>query len=79
MSGEKPENEHSQAIQVKPASLDDIPELVPVMKRAFDDDTQKHLGKPRGGPEGYDDGDSIRWNKLPRLTDMSIKGIKRGT
>jgi len=39
MSCEKPDEEHSQAIQVTPASLDDILELAPVMKRAFDDDS----------------------------------------
>jgi len=60
MSCEKPDEEHSQAIQVTPASLDDIPERAPVMKRAFDDDSQKHLGKPWGGPEGYDDGGFFR-------------------
>jgi hypothetical protein len=34
----------------------DIPAVTYVMKRAFDDDTQKHLGKEVGGPPGYDDG-----------------------
>jgi ribosomal protein S18 acetylase RimI-like enzyme len=34
----------------------DVPELTAVMTRAFDDDSQKHLGKDRGGPPGYDDG-----------------------
>lgn len=38
----------------------DIPELTAVMTRAFDDDSQKHLGKERGGPEGYDNGDFFR-------------------
>ncbi|MFC1572201.1 GNAT family N-acetyltransferase [Candidatus Eisenbacteria bacterium] len=38
----------------------DIPELTDVMKRAFNDDTQKHLGKERGGPPGYDNGDFFR-------------------
>ena len=77
MSGEKPEKEHSQAIQVTPASLDDIPELVPVMKRAFDDDSQKHLGKPWGGPEGYDDGDFFRrW--MPYKESVSYKILLDG-
>lgn len=39
---------------------DDIPEMTGVMTRAFDDDAQRHLGKPRGGPEGYDNGDFFR-------------------
>ncbi len=38
----------------------DIPELTAVMTRAFDDDAQKHLGKARGGPDGYDNGDFFR-------------------
>lgn len=38
----------------------DIPDLTRVMKRAFDDDSQKHLGKPEGGPDGYDNGDFFR-------------------
>jgi GNAT superfamily N-acetyltransferase len=38
----------------------DIPELTDVMTRAFDDDAQKHLGKQRGGPPGYDNGDFFR-------------------
>ena len=35
----------------------DIPELTEVMTRAFDDDSQKHLGIEKGGPPGYDDGE----------------------
>jgi GNAT superfamily N-acetyltransferase len=38
----------------------DIPELTAVMARSFDNDSQKHLGKERGGPEGYDNGDFFR-------------------
>jgi GNAT superfamily N-acetyltransferase len=30
------------------------------MKRAFDDDSLRHLGVPEGGPPGYDDGDFLR-------------------
>ena len=35
----------------------DIPSVTLVMKRAFDDDAKKHLGKESGGPPGYDNGD----------------------
>jgi GNAT superfamily N-acetyltransferase len=35
----------------------DVPELTEVMARAFDDDSQKHLGIEKGGPPGYDDGE----------------------
>jgi ribosomal protein S18 acetylase RimI-like enzyme len=38
----------------------DLPALAEVMTRAFDDDSQKHLGIERGGPEGYDNGDFFR-------------------
>ena len=38
----------------------DIPELAEVMTRAFDDDSQKHLGIEKGGPPGYDDGEFFR-------------------
>ena len=38
----------------------DIPELTEVMTRAFDDDAQKHLGQPKGGPPGYDNGNFFR-------------------
>lgn len=38
----------------------DIPELTKVMRRAFDDDAQKHLDEERGGPPGYDNGDFFR-------------------
>lgn len=43
----------------------DIPELTKVMQRAFDDDTKKHLGKPHGGPPGYDNGEFFRTWLLP--------------
>jgi len=43
----------------------DIPEVTLVMKRAFDDDAQKHLGKESGGPPGYDNGDFFRQWLLP--------------
>ena len=38
----------------------DVPELTRVMTRAFDDDTQYHLGQEKGGPEGYDTGEFFR-------------------
>jgi hypothetical protein len=41
-------------------SEQDIPELTEVMTRAFDDDTRKNLGKEKGGPPGYDDGEFLR-------------------
>lgn len=41
-------------------TVDDIPALTEVMTRAFDDDAQRHLGIPSGGPDGYDDGSFFR-------------------
>ncbi len=38
----------------------DIENLVPIMKRAFDYDTQIHLGQETGGPTGYDDGSLLK-------------------
>jgi GNAT superfamily N-acetyltransferase len=43
----------------------DILALTRVMKRAFDDDAQKHLGQETGGPPGYDDGEFFRTWLLP--------------
>lgn len=44
------------------ATEKDIPELTKIMTRTFDDDTQKHLGEPKGGPDGYDTGEFFqRW------------------
>jgi len=36
------------------ATEEDIPILTDIMTRTFDDDTQKHLGEPKGGPPDYD-------------------------
>ncbi len=37
----------------------DIPALTSIMKRAFDEDSKRHLGV-EGGPPGYDNGDFLR-------------------
>ena len=51
----------------------DIPVLIPVMKRAFDDDARKHLGKESGGPPGYDDGEFFRTWLLPYQESVGYK------
>ena len=51
----------------------DIPSLTPVMKRAFDDDAQKHLGQESGGPPGYDDGEFFRTWLLPYKESVGYK------
>ena len=54
-------------------SESDITNLTPLMKRAFDDDTQKHLGKESGGPPGYDNGDYFRTWLLPYQESVGYK------
>ena len=41
-------------------SEDDVSEMTKIMKRAFDEDTRRHLGEEAGGPPGYDNGEFIR-------------------
>ncbi len=38
----------------------DVAGLTHVMTRAFDDDSRKHLGVEKGGPDGYDNGEFFR-------------------
>ena len=38
----------------------DVELLSPIMKRAFDEDAQRHLHEASGGPEGYDNGEFLR-------------------
>lgn len=52
---------------------EDIPAITLVMKRAFDDDAQKHLGKEQGGPPGYDDGNFFRQWLLPYEESVGYK------
>jgi hypothetical protein len=39
---------------------ENIDDLTAVMKRAFDEDSRRHLGVSSGGPPGYDNGDFLR-------------------
>ncbi|MHA2226090.1 MAG: GNAT family N-acetyltransferase [Candidatus Hodarchaeales archaeon] len=52
-----------------------IPELTQVMTRAFDDDSQKHLGVEKGGPPVYDNGDFFRTWLLPYKESVGYKVI----
>lgn len=45
-----------QGLIFEEISKSDIEVLVPIMKRAFDEDMRIHLGKDSGGPKGYDNG-----------------------
>ena len=47
-------------IAFEEATEADIADPRIVMMKAFDDDAQRHLGKDRGGPDGYDNGDFLR-------------------
>lgn len=47
-------------IELKKITKEDLPELTQAMTRAFDDDTQRYLGKEKGGPPGYDDGEFFK-------------------
>jgi len=53
----------------------DIPDLTSVMARAFDDDAKKHLGREKGGPPGYDNGDFFRQWLLPYEESVGYKII----
>lgn len=52
---------------------EDINVVTRVMKRAFDDDAQKHLGEESGGPPGYDDGEFFRTWLLPYEESVGYK------
>jgi len=56
----------------------DLPELTSVMTRAFDDDAQRHLGQPRGGPPGYDNGDFFRTWLFPYKESVGFKILFEG-
>jgi hypothetical protein len=47
-------------LQFEKFKEEDIEILAPIMKSAFDEDTQRHLKQPTGGPNGYDNGDFLR-------------------
>ncbi len=38
----------------------DVELLTSIMKRAFDEDTKRHLNEDHGGPDGYDNGEFLR-------------------
>lgn len=56
----------------------DLPELTGVMARAFDDDAQRHLGQPKGGPPGYDNGDFFRTWLFPYKESVGFKILSDG-
>ncbi|MDF2907127.1 MAG: hypothetical protein K0R34_2448 [Herbinix sp.] len=57
----------------EPLQEDKIDELTSVMARAFDEDSRIHLGKEKGGPEGYDNGKFLRkWGLDKNATAYQI-------
>jgi len=59
----------------------DVELLTPIMKRAFDEDSRRHLNKESGGPPGYDNGDFLkRWalHKDSTAFKIIIDGIPIG-
>lgn len=46
----------------EPLVKEDVKPLTEIMTRAFDYDSKIHLGKDKGGPEGYDNGEFLeKW------------------
>lgn len=70
----------AQALELvfEEATEADIPALTGAMTRAFDDDSQKHLGKERGGPPGYDNGDFFRQWMLGYQESVGYKVVAEG-
>ena len=52
--------ENYKGLDFETFTTKDVNILTPVMKRAFDEDSRRHLDKPEGGPDGYDNGDFLR-------------------
>lgn len=47
---------------IRPLERQDVAEATAVMKRAFDDDSRRHLKRETGGPPGYDTGEFLKQN-----------------
>lgn len=47
-------------VSFEKVSHSDAEDLTKIMKRAFDEDTRRHLGRACGGPPGYDNGEFIQ-------------------
>lgn len=60
-------------LKFEPFSGGDVELLTPIMKRAFDEDTRRHLHEDSGGPPGYDNGDFLRkWALHEKSTAFKI-------
>ena len=64
----------NQSLQLIPFTESDIEPVTPIMKRAFDEDSRRHLDGAEGGPPGYDNGDFLRkWALHPDSTSFTIR------
>ena len=61
-----------EGLQFEEFGETDIEEFTEIMKRAFDEDTIRHLGEESGGPPGYDNGEFLRKWALDKKS-QSIK------
>jgi len=52
--------EYFNGLQFRNFEKTDVALFTGIMKRAFDEDTKRHLGEESGGPPGYDNGDFLR-------------------
>ena len=52
--------EYFAGLQFRDFEETDVTLFTGIMKRAFDEDTRRHLGEASGGPPGYDNGDFLR-------------------
>jgi GNAT superfamily N-acetyltransferase len=66
------------ALSLQEITEADLAELTEVMTRAFDDDAQKHLGRERGGPPGYDDGEFFRKWLFGYQESVGYKAVTEG-
>lgn len=66
-----------EGLQFEILKEEDINILTPIMKRAFDEDSNRHLNEPEGGPTGYDNGDFLRKWGLHKAT-QAYKVSKEG-
>lgn len=62
-----------QELRFEKLEENDIDLLTPIMTRAFDEDSRIHLNQPKGGPDGYDNGDFLRkWALNKNATSFKI-------
>ena len=65
--------EEFAGLQFRDFTKADVMPFTHIMKRAFDEDTRRHLGEESGGPPGYDNGDFLRkWALDPGSTAYAI-------